>query len=103
MKTRIISAAVCACLVLALAAPILADDRPHEGKIISIDKSAMVMVVQDTEKDDQFTLYWTESTKLKGDVTIPELKVGDRVHFAYMEKDGKMWVTELKRSEKAKT
>jgi hypothetical protein len=97
------AAAVCACLVLALGAPLFADDRPHEGKVISIDKDAMMMVVQDTEKDDQYTLYWTETTKLKGDVTVPELKVGDKVHFAYMEKDGKMWVTELKRSEKAKT
>ena len=102
MKTRIAAALACACVLLSLAAPILAgDDRPHEGKIINIDKAAMMMVVQG-EKNDQWTLYWTETSKLKGDVTIPELKVGDKVHFEFAEKDGKMWLTELKRTEAAK-
>jgi Cu/Ag efflux protein CusF len=78
-----------------------ADDRPHEGKVISVDKEAMVMSVQG-DKDDQWTLYWTETTKLKGDLSIQELKIGDKVHFEFMEKDGKMWLSELKRTEKAK-
>ena len=78
-----------------------ADDRPHEGKVISVDKETMVMSVQG-DKDDQWTLYWTESTKLKGDLAIQEVKVGDKVHFEFVEKDGKMWLTELKRTDKAK-
>jgi Cu/Ag efflux protein CusF len=78
-----------------------ADDRPHEGKIISVDKEAMVLSVQG-DKDDQWTLSWTETTKLKGDLTIQEVKVGDKVHFEFVEKDGKKWLTELKRTEKAK-
>ena len=78
-----------------------ADNRPHEGKVIAVDKVAMVMSVQG-EKDDQWTLSWTETTKLKGDLTIEEVKVGDKVHFDYTEKDGKMWLTELKRTEKSK-
>jgi Cu/Ag efflux protein CusF len=78
-----------------------ADDRPHEGKVISVDKDAMVMSVQG-DKDDQWTLYWTETTKLKGDLAITEVKVGDKVHFEFVEKDGKKLLTELKRTDKAK-
>lgn len=101
-KTRVIAALACAVVLLALTAPILADDRPHEGKIVSLDKDTMSMVVQG-EKNDQWTLYWTETSKLKGDLTIPELKVGDKVHFDFAEKDGKMWLTELKRTDRAKS
>jgi Cu/Ag efflux protein CusF len=78
-----------------------ADDRPHEGKVISVDQAAMTMSVQG-DKNDQWTLYWTESTKLKGDLAIQEVKVGDKVHFDFVDKDGKMWLTELKRTDKAK-
>jgi Cu/Ag efflux protein CusF len=77
------------------------DDRPHEGKVISVDMAAMVMSVQG-DKGDQWTVYWTETTKLKGDLAIQEVKVGDKVHFEIVEKDGKMWLTELKRTDKAK-
>jgi hypothetical protein len=89
-------------LVLGLGGLAIADDnRPHEGKVINIDKDMMVLSVQG-DKDDQWTLYWTETTKLKGDLTVQEVKVGDKVHFEYTEKDGKMWLTELKRTDKAK-
>jgi len=98
----------CSVLMLALALILTlggvataADDRPHEGKVISVDKEAMVMSVQG-DKDDQWTLYWTATTKLKGDLTIEEVKVGDKVHFEFADKDGKMWLTELKRTDKAK-
>lgn len=90
-----------ASVLLLCASAAYADDRPHEGKVISIDKEAMTMVVQG-DKDDQWTLAWTQTTKLKGDVTLPEIKVGDSVHFDYMEKDGQMWLTELKRTDRAK-
>jgi len=65
-----------------------ANERPHEGKVISVDQAGMVMSVQG-DKNDQWTLYWTETTKLKGDLAIQEVKVGDKVHFDFMEKDGK--------------
>ena len=78
-----------------------ANERPHEGKVISVDQAGMVMSVQG-DKNDQWTLYWTETTKLKGDLAIQEVKVGDKVHFDFMEKDGKMWLSELKRTDKAK-
>ncbi|HEX5042124.1 MAG TPA: hypothetical protein VFV75_04410 [Candidatus Polarisedimenticolaceae bacterium] len=75
-------------------------ERPHEGKVIRLDKDAMSMTVQG-EKNDQWDLYWTESTKLEGDLTVEELTVGDEVHFAYVEKEGKKWLTALHRTEKA--
>ena len=100
MKLRMLTVLM---LVLGLVAgaAAFADNRPHEGKVVSVDKETMTMSVQG-DKDDQWTLYWTETTKLKGDLTIEEVKVGDKVHFDYTEKDGKMWLTELKRTDKAK-
>ncbi len=100
MKTKSLVLLVCAVLAFGSAA-LAGDDRPHEGKVVSIDKAAMSMVVQG-EKDDTWTLYWTETTKLKGDLTVPELKVGDKVHFDFTKKDDRMWLTELKRTDKAK-
>ena len=58
-------------LLLAVGGRAIADDRPHEGKVVKIDNDAMVLTVQG-EKDDQWTLSWTETTKLKGDLTRHE-------------------------------
>ena len=99
MRTTRIAASFAA-LMLALCVSVWAKDRPHEGKSVNVDPTAMVMTVQG-EDGDQWTLYWTETTKLKGDVTATELKAGDSVHFDFVEKDGKMWVTELRRTHKA--
>ena len=99
---------------LLAAAASYAKDRPHEGKIVrvqTIEKSADVqgekianvensMVVQG-EKGDQWTLYWNESTKFKSGLMPSQLKQGDTVHFDFVSKDGKMWLTELRRSRKA--
>ena len=100
MKTTRIAASFFASLLLALCVGAWDKDHPHEGKVVNVDPTAMTMTVQG-EKGDQWTLYWTETTKLKGDVTATELKPGDSVHFDYVEKDGKMWVTELRRTHKA--
>jgi general stress protein 26 len=97
-------AALMFALVLGLTVGMIAtadDNRPHEGKVISIDMNAMVLSVQG-DKNDQWTLSWTETTKLKGDLTVQELKVGDKIHFDFVEKDGRKWLTELKRTDKAK-
>src|ERR1700747_1504593 len=93
---------VTASLVFLLgAAALYADrERAHEGKIIRIDRDARVLTVQG-EKGDQWDLYWTETTKLKGDVTVEELKEGDTVHFDYVDRDGRMWLTELHRTHRA--
>jgi hypothetical protein len=100
MKAKTIAGLVCAFLLLASVGSALAEGRPHEGKVVSVDKAAMMMVVQG-DKDDTWTLYWTESTKLSGNLTVPELKVGDKVHFEFTEKDGKMWLTKIDRTDKA--
>jgi len=84
-----------------ISAAAIAERRPHEGKIVSIDPDQKTMTVAG-EKNDEWTLYWTETTKLKG-VTVPELQVGDSVHFDYTEKDGRMWLTELRRTHRAKS
>jgi len=77
----------------------LAERRPHEGKILRIDPDQKMLVVAG-EHSDEWSLYWTETTKWKS-VTVPELAVGDSVHFDYVEKDSKMWVTEVRRTHKA--
>ena len=100
MKTRNLIAVVCAiCLVLAAGAAVAGDDqkRPHKGKVIAIDQAAMSMSVQGDE-NDQWTLYWTESTKLEGDTTVQEIQIGDKVHFDFVEKEGKKWLTKLHRT-----
>jgi Cu/Ag efflux protein CusF len=90
-----------ALFVLLLAASAYAEKRPHEGKITRIDQGSMVLTVQG-EKGDTWDLFWTETTKLKHDLTFAELRPGDSVHFDFIEKDGKKWVTELRRTGKAK-
>jgi Cu/Ag efflux protein CusF len=103
-----------ALFVLLMASAVDAAKRPHEGKIIrveTVEKSADVagekisnvehsMVIQG-EKGDQWTLYWDDTTKFKHDLVPSELKEGDRVHFDFVEKNGKMWLTELRRTKKA--
>ena len=99
MRKSMVTTLSVALFVLAMAA--LAEKRPHEGKIVRIDTDQKMMVVSG-EHSDEWSLYWTETTKLKN-VTVPELQVGDSIHFDYTEKDGKMWVTELRRTHKAKS
>ena len=91
--------AISAVLLFVLAAAAYAGDRPHEGKITKIDQNARVMTIQG-EKGDTWDLYWTETTKLKSGVTFPELREGDSVHFDFVEKEGRMYVTELRRTGK---
>jgi Cu/Ag efflux protein CusF len=98
MRNKVSSLA--ALLLLLSTVALFADRRPHEGKITRIDASQRVMTVQG-EKGDEWTLQWNESTKLKNGLTVQELKPGDSVHFDYVEKDGQMWLTELRRTHKA--
>jgi Cu/Ag efflux protein CusF len=77
-----------------------ADKRPHEGKITRIDQGSMVMTIQG-EKGDSWDFFWTETTKLKHNLTFAELKAGDTVHFDFVEKDGKRFFTELRRTNRA--
>ena len=102
MQKKLSTALSLSFVALLLVAPAAyAERRPHEGKIVRLDQDAKTMTIAG-EKNDEWTLYWTETTKLK-DVTVPELQVGDSVHFDYTEKDGRMWLTELRRTHKAKS
>ncbi len=105
---------VAAVAILFLATTGYADKRPHEGKIVrietvekSVDAGGQTvsnversMVVQG-EKGDQWTLYWDDTTKFKNGLLPTQLREGDQVHFDFVEKNGKMWVTELRRTKKA--
>ncbi len=105
---------VAAAAILLLATASYADKRPHEGKVVrveTVEKSADAggqtvssvqrsMVVQG-EKGDQWTLYWDDTTKFKKGLLPTQLREGDKIHFDFIEKDGKMWVTELRRTKKA--
>ena len=99
MKTRL--SILVSVVLLACALPLLADDRPDEGKITAIDFDQRMMVVQG-EDGDQWILYWNESTQLKNDLVVGELKPGDSVDFEFVERTGKKFLTELKRTHKAK-
>jgi Cu/Ag efflux protein CusF len=90
---------ISAVLLLVLSAAAYADRRPHEGKIVKIDPDAKVMTIQG-EKGDQWDLYWTETTKLKSELTFADLREGDSVHFDFVERDGRMYVTEMRRTHK---
>jgi hypothetical protein len=98
MKTKL--CLLGAALLLVSSAVLFADDdHKKEGKILSIDQDLRTMAVQG-EKGDQWTLFWTYTTKLEHGLTFPELKPGDKIEFEYMEKDGKMWVTGIEREKK---
>ena len=99
MKTKL--SLLATAILLACALPLLADDRPDEGKITAIDFDQRMMVVQG-EDGDQWTFYWTETTKLKNELAVGELKPGDSVHFDYVERAEKKYLTELRRTHKAK-
>ncbi len=111
---RILSVFAAAVAILLMSSSGYAEKRPHEGKIISIqtvEKSVEMqgekignversMVVQG-EKGDQWTLYWDDTTKFKRELTPSELRQGDKIHFDFVQRDGKMWLTELRRTKKA--
>ena len=111
-KTLGVSFAALAIFLMASAS--YADKRPHEGKVIrveTVEKSAGVegetvsnverSIVVQGEKGDEWTLYWDDTTKFKKGLAPSELRQGDYVHFDFVEKNGKMWVTELRRTKKA--
>jgi|SRR5437867_12989236 len=74
--------------------------KGHEGKITNIDMDQKAITVEG-EHGHNWTIYWNETTKVK-DAKVEDLKVGDSIHFDAMEKDGKMWATEIRRTKMAK-
>ncbi|MGE5412745.1 MAG: hypothetical protein ACM3NW_01115 [Syntrophomonadaceae bacterium] len=98
MKTRL-SLFIAAAFLVSTAALFADDDHKQEGKIVQIDHGSRVMVVQ-TEKGDQTTLYWTETTKVEDGVTFAELRPGDKVEYHFIDRDGQKFVTSVEREHK---
>ena len=86
---------------LVSSAAMFADDDAHEqkGKIVQIDPAAKVMVVQ-TEKGDQTTLYLTETTKIEDGLTLGEFRPGDTVEYHFIDRDGQKYATKIEREHK---
>jgi Cu/Ag efflux protein CusF len=98
MKTRL-SLLLVAVFVLTSSALLASNDRPHEGTIVSVDPDARIIVVQG-EKGDQWTLYTTETTKMKDGVILTQLRAGDKIEFEYVDRDGRMYASEIEREHK---
>jgi hypothetical protein len=99
---RKLSLSLAALAFILVSAVAVADRRPHEGKITNIDMTARTLSIQN-EKGDTFTLYWDDTTKWKNNLTAQDLQVGDSVHFDIVDKSGQMFVTEIRRTSKAKS
>jgi Cu/Ag efflux protein CusF len=95
-----LSASLAALALVLVCAAAAAEGRPHEGKITNIDMAAKTLLVQG-EKGDTFTLSWDDTTKWKSNLTAQELKVGDSIHFDFVDKDGQRFVTEIRRTHRA--
>ncbi|HEY7114784.1 MAG TPA: hypothetical protein VIA45_17785 [Thermoanaerobaculia bacterium] len=89
-----------AALLLVAAAAVAADHHEKEGKIVRLDPDARFMTIQG-KSGDQWDLYWTETTKFHDNLTAPELRVGDKIEFEYVEREGRMWATSIDREKKA--
>jgi len=97
MKQKV-SLALAALLLIAAAA--VASDHEKHGKIVRVDPDARVMTFQG-KSGDQWEVYWTETTKFRDNLTAAELRAGDEVEFAFIERDGRMWATSIDREKKA--
>lgn len=85
---------------LLLAATALAADNSRQGKILSIDPEAKVLVIQ-ADSGDQWEIYWTETTRIQDGLIVSELRVGDKVDVDLVERDGKLWAQQIEREGKA--
>ena len=101
MRLKMLLSAISIAALVLIAVPAYADDRPDEGRITRVVPEANLIVVQD-EDGDQFDLHWTETTKMEGKATLAQLKPGDYVHFDYVEREGVKFLTEIKRTSRAK-
>jgi hypothetical protein len=101
VKVFLAAAMLLAGVLVFAAAPAYADDRPDEGRIVRVVADAKLITVQD-DNGDQFDLMWNETTKMEGNATFAQLKAGDYVHFDYVEREGVKFLTEIKRTSRAK-
>jgi Cu/Ag efflux protein CusF len=101
LKMFLPAAALVVVALLFAGAPVLADDRPDEGRIVRVVPEAKLITVQ-ADNGDQFDLMWNETTKMEGKATFAQLKAGDYVHFEFVEREGQKFLTEIKRTSRAK-
>ena len=83
-------------VLVAFAAPLLAEETKGKIKSISADKKEFVMT-DDNGKDWEFTL--TDQGKVTladKDIQLNELKEGDQVTITYEKKDTKLMASEVK-------
>jgi Cu/Ag efflux protein CusF len=83
-------------VLVALAAPVLAEETKGKIKSVSADKKEFVMT-DNNAKDWEFTL--TDEGKVTlgdKDIKLNELKEGDHVTITYEKKDGKLMASEVK-------
>ena len=85
---------------LLFAATAVAADNSRQGKILSIDPDTKVMVIQ-ADSGDQWTIYWTETTKIEDGLIVSELRIGDKVDVDLVEKEGKLFAEQIEREGKA--
>jgi hypothetical protein len=79
---------------LALAGDKMAGDKSMSGMITKVDAAQKMMAVKD-KAGKEWTIYWSDSTKVEGDAP----KEGAKVWFKADSKDGKMWATWVKTGE----
>jgi Cu/Ag efflux protein CusF len=101
MKVFLAAATLLVGVVVFAGAPAYADDKPDEGRIVRVVADAKLITVQD-DNGDQFDLMWNETTRMEGNATFAQLKPGDYVHFEYVEREGQKFLTEIKRTSRAK-
>lgn len=102
MRFKMLLAAAAFVAIFAVAnVPAYADDRPDEGRITRVVPDAHLITVQ-VENGDQVDFQWNETTKMEGKAVMAQLKPGDEIHFEYVEREGVKFLTEIKRTSRAK-
>ncbi len=93
-KILALSVVAVLCAVVVLAGDEKMGDKKmgtmNEGTISKMDMAGKMMMVKDSAGKET-TVYWNDTTKVSGG----EMKEGAMVHWAGMEKDGKMWATKV--------
>ena len=89
-KILALSVVAVLCAVVVLAGDKKMMGKMNEGTISKMDLAGKMMMVKDSAGKEA-TVYWNDATKVSGD----EMKEGALVHWAGVEKDGKMWATKV--------
>lgn len=99
---RVASICVSLAFVMLAVAPAFAAEpaapAPQTGTVTKVDAKAMMLTMKD-DKGAEKTLYWKADTKVTakdGKVAAADaIKEGGKISVKTMEKDGKVWATEI--------